>query len=67
MTTNFVKESNGGLWFKDYFDFEGAVNFYWNNIEFADLMGHNGREYVLNNFDWNVIVEKYMEYFRRII
>lgn len=67
VTTNFVKESNGGLWFKDYFDFEGAVNFYWNNIEFADLMGHNGREYVLNNFDWNVIVEKYMEYFRKII
>lgn len=67
VTTNFVKESNGGLWFKDYFDFEGAVNFYLDNVEIANQMGENGRLYVMNNFDWEVIVDKYMKFFEQFI
>lgn len=66
VTTNFAKESSGGLWFRDYFDFEGAMNFYLNNVEIANQMGENGRKYVMDNFDWEVIVEKYLNYFNEI-
>lgn len=67
VTASFAKESNGGLWFKDYFDFEGAMNFYLNHVEIANQMGENGRKYVMDNFDWKVIVEKYINYFNLII
>lgn len=67
VTTNFAKESNGGLWFKDYFDFEGAINFYLNNIHDANQMGTNGKRYVMDNFAWDVIAKKYITYFEEVI
>lgn len=64
VTKNFAIESNGGLYFKDFFEFEGCLNFLLKNKEIADQMGDNGRRYVLDNFTWDVIVRKYVEFFR---
>lgn len=66
VTKHFAVASNGGLYFKNYFDFEGAVNFVLENPEVADVMGMSGREFVLSNFSWDVIVESYMSYFREV-
>ncbi len=66
VTTNFCKESNGGLWFKDYFDFEYAVEYIFSNPAAADTMGFNGCEFVKNNFSWDVVVDKYKKYFKEI-
>ena len=66
VTKNFVKESNGGLYFSDYFEFEGCVNFILNNKEISGEMGENGRKYVCENFAWNVIVDKYMKFFGEV-
>ena len=63
VTRNFAIESRGGLYFKDYFDFEGCLNFYLEHKDKAKLMGQNGREYVLNNFAWDIIVDKYTKFF----
>ena len=63
VTRNFVSESNGGLYFDDYFEFEGAVNYIINNKEIAKIMGENGNRYVKERFAWDVIVEKYMGFF----
>ncbi|MBP0957364.1 MAG: glycosyltransferase family 4 protein [Oscillospiraceae bacterium] len=67
VTKNFVSESNGGLYFKDYFDFEGCVDYILKNKEIAAAMGENGRQYVKSNFAWDVIVEKYMNFFEGIV
>ncbi len=66
VTKNFVHESNGGLYFQDYFEFEGCLNYFLNHQEESALMGENGRNYVLEHFDWNVIVEKYRAFFEKI-
>jgi glycosyltransferase involved in cell wall biosynthesis len=66
VTKNFVQESNGGLYFQDYFEFEGCLNYFLHHQEASALMGENGRNYVLAHFDWNVITEKYKAFFERI-
>lgn len=67
VTQNFVVETNGGLYFENYFEFEGAVNYIINNKETADQMGQNGYNYVLKHFAWDVIVEKYTSFFEDCI
>jgi len=66
VTKNFVQESNGGLYFNDYFEFEGCLNYFLHHLEESDIMGENGREYVMKHFDWNVITEKYRAFFEKI-
>lgn len=66
ITRNFASVTNGGLYFDNYFEFEGALNYLADHPDVADQMGENGRNYVLSNFAWDVIVERYMDFFRRI-
>lgn len=66
VTKNFVSESNGGLYFKDYFEFEGCVNYIVNNKEAAVVMGENGNRYVKERFSWDAVTEKYMRLFSEI-
>ncbi len=54
--------SNGGLYYKNYFEFEGAVNLLTNpsnGKELASKMGENGKRYVENDYSWKKIVEGY--------
>lgn len=66
VTTNFCRESQGGLFFSDYFEFEGCLDYFLNNREIAEQMGENGRKYVKEHFDWNVITENYRRFFEKI-
>lgn len=65
VTKNFAVESKGGLYFKNYFEFEGCINYYMDNPKIARQMGENGRKYVLKNFVWSVIVERYTKFFKQ--
>lgn len=67
VTKGFAIDSVGGLYFNDYFDFEGCINYYINNIDIAEKMGESGRHFVLSNFSWDVIVDRYMEFFRKVM
>lgn len=67
VTKNFAKESQGGLYFDNYFEFEGALNYYLEHPSIADEMGYNGRNFVMSNFAWDVIVDRYKTYFDCII
>lgn len=64
VTTDFAIRSNGGLYFKDYFEFEGCVNYILNNPKVAHNMGLNGRKFVLDNFKWDIITERLLEAFK---
>lgn len=66
VTQNFVKESNGGLYFKDYFEFEGTVDYILGHPEQAKSMALQGKKYVQENFDWDVMIEKYKRYFAEL-
>jgi len=66
VTQNFVQETNGGLYFDNYPEFEGCVNFIINHPEIADSMGENGRTYVKSNFAWDVITERYVKFLEEL-
>lgn len=66
VTKHFAKTSGGGLYFDNYFEFEGAVNYLLEHPDMADAMGKSGRKFVLDNFAWDVIVDKYMKYFKEV-
>lgn len=66
VTRNFASESNGGLYFGSYFEFEGCTDYLLSHADTASAMGQNGRKYVLENFDWDVIVQKYISFFSKL-
>lgn len=66
VTKNFALESNGGLYFNDYFEFEGAVNYILSHKSEAKMMGDNGKRYVEEHFAWDQIVDKYIQFFKEI-
>lgn len=66
VTRHFASDSNGGLYFGNYFEFEGCLDYILKNPDIADRMGKNGREYVCSRFSWDVIVDTYIKFFRNI-
>lgn len=66
VTRHFATVSGGGLYFEDYFEWEGCMNYYLAHPDTVDQMGRNGREFAVNNFAWDVIVEKYRNYFEQL-
>lgn len=66
VTKNFVRESQGGLYFENYFEFEGCVNYILEHPKIARQMGRNGGAYVRSHFDWEVITEKYRTFFENL-
>jgi glycosyltransferase involved in cell wall biosynthesis len=66
VTKHFVKDANAGLYFTNYYEFEKTTQYMLAHPQIADQMGKNGREYVMNNFAWNVITRKYIAYFKEL-
>ncbi len=62
VTKNFVKEANGGLYFEDYPQFEACLDRILSNKEEAEKMGRLGRQYVIDNFSWDAITKKCMDF-----
>lgn len=63
VTKNFALESNGGLYFENYPEFAGCVDYVMEHPKEAEQMGINGQEYVRQNFDWDVILERCIRFF----
>lgn len=63
VTKHFAVTSQGGFYFNNYFEFEEEVNYYLEHPEMAFVMGENGRKFVLENFDWDIVTRKYIEFF----
>ena len=60
VTKDHCIKSNGGLYFKDYDDFEECMNFYVKHKHVCENKGLMGKQYVLENFHWDVIVNRYV-------
>lgn len=67
VTKHFSQVTNGGLYFKDYFEFEGCTDYFLQHPEQAEQMGEQGRQFVLDNFTWNEVTRKYIELFQQVI
>lgn len=66
VTKNFAVSAKGGLYFKNYGEFEGCVNYIRMNQEKAAQMGRNGGAFVRNNFGWSTVLGKYHQVFAEI-
>ncbi len=58
--------SNGGLFFDSYLEFEACLNYILENPIIAKKLGENGFDYVKNNYKWNDIVKSYVDFFQSI-
>ncbi|KPL87267.1 hypothetical protein SE16_12260 [Ardenticatena maritima] len=59
VTVGHVRRAQGGLWFRTYDEFVGAIEWLRAHPEEAARMGRNGREYVQRNYTWDVVVERF--------
>lgn len=62
VTKDHCIKCNGGLYFNDYYEFEGCLDFYLGNPAIRKIMAENGMSYVIENFSWDKIVEKYIDF-----
>ncbi len=53
------QKSNGGLWFAAYPEFEEALEVLAENRQLRNPMGKAGRDYVLREYNWNTIENKF--------
>ncbi len=66
VTKHFAKTSNGGFYFSNYFEFEAIVDYYLKHPDESAIIGQQGRKFVLENFAWDVIVKRYMGFFKNL-
>lgn len=66
VTKNFAIKAKGGLYFDDYYEFEGAINYIMEHSTIADQMGQNGKKFVQENFDWDVIIKKAVDFLEKL-
>lgn len=52
-------KSNAGLYYRNYFEFEGCLNYILTHESDRKAMQQNGREYVDKYYRWEVIIEKF--------
>ncbi len=57
------RQSNGGLYFGNYDEFELALNRLLSNPETAATMGRQGRAFVKERFNWDTILAKFQALF----
>ncbi|WP_122642383.1 glycosyltransferase family 4 protein [Luxibacter massiliensis] len=67
VTRDFVIEASGGLYFGSYYEFEECLRRLLKDEELAKQMGRNGKQFVLNNFKWEIVTDKYIKFFEEII
>ena len=49
------RKSNGGLWFRNYPEFEEALSLYLSKPDLRKAMGEAGRRYVLQDYSWSSV------------
>ncbi len=60
-------QSGGGLYFKDYFEFEEALHFFLDHEELRRKMGILGHQYVRENYSWEKVIDRFEEAFEHYI
>jgi glycosyltransferase involved in cell wall biosynthesis len=54
-------KSNAGLYYRSYYEFAGCLDYLRNNPSLLRKMGINGRRYVEENYQWDIIIRQYRD------
>ncbi len=60
-------KSNAGLYYESYREFEGCIDYMLCHKEEREAMGKNGKKYVEENYQWDVIVDRFADMVERVI
>ena len=52
-------KSNAGLYYQNFFEFEGALTYLLTREDVHDEMARNALRYILDNYEWDVILERF--------
>lgn len=66
VTLEHCRRSNGGLYFTNYEEFAATTTYILERQNMARKMGQNGRQYVLANYQWPQVIERYEQLIREI-
>ena len=66
VTKDFAVRANAGLYYENYGEFAECARYLLEHPETAGKMGENGGAFVREQFSWEAITRKYIEYFGRI-
>lgn len=58
VTKGHCLKSNGGLYFRSYVEFEDCLEYYVHHPMLAKKMGELGKNYVLSNYSWSIVLER---------
>ncbi len=61
VTHEHVSQDNGGLYFNNSIEFGKTIDYLLDHPQTAVALGRQGRHYVLENFQWPTIIEKYKQ------
>ncbi|OUM93150.1 glycosyltransferase family 4 protein [Parageobacillus thermoglucosidasius] len=66
VTKRFCIDSNGGLFFENFAEFRECTRLLLQNKKLSDWLGQNGKNYVLVNFRWNDVIDRYLSFLREL-
>ncbi len=66
VTKDFCIQSNGGLYFENYYEFEECIKFMLENEDMKDRLANQGKAFVEQNLSWDIVTTKYKEFIRNI-
>ena len=52
-------KSNGGLYYTNYFEFEGILSYIFSHDSEYQMLRENARDYVEKNYRWDVIMNRF--------
>jgi glycosyltransferase involved in cell wall biosynthesis len=53
------RRANAGLWYNNYEEFASMLTVMLENETLREEMAKNGRKYILSNYTWPIVEEKY--------
>ncbi|MBQ8515889.1 MAG: glycosyltransferase family 4 protein [Ruminococcus sp.] len=59
--------SNAGLYYQNFFEFEGALNVLLGRTDVYNAMSQNALNYVMGNYEWDIIVERFVSLFGKAL
>jgi len=57
---------NAGLYYENYHEFEGCLDFLLSNDNVRNTLGKNGMNFVSQNYSWEIIEKKYVSLLQKI-
>jgi glycosyltransferase involved in cell wall biosynthesis len=59
VTRYHVSQSNGGLYFRDYDEFEALIDLLTSQESLRRRLGEQGKRYVQKNYNWDIMLDRF--------